>query len=122
VKVEPATTLRFVETIEAVGTARANEQVTLSAPVTERLVRLGFDDGDFVRRGQVIAVLAQGQQAAQLAEAQARQREAQQQLGRIQTLKERGFATQSQLDVQNARRRRRRGPRLRARAPRSASG
>jgi membrane fusion protein (multidrug efflux system) len=102
VKVEPATTLRFVETIEAVGTARANEQVTLSAPVTERLVRLGFDDGDFVRRGQVIAVLAQGQQAAQLAEAQARQREAQQQLGRIQTLKERGFATQSQLDVQNA--------------------
>ncbi|HLL29949.1 MAG TPA: efflux RND transporter periplasmic adaptor subunit [Allosphingosinicella sp.] len=102
VKVEPATTIRFVETIEAVGTAGANEQVTLSAPVTERLVRLGFDDGAFVRRGQVIAVLAQGQEAAQLAEAQARQREAQQQLGRIQTLKERGFATQSQLDVQTA--------------------
>jgi len=102
VKVEPATTIRFVETIEAVGTARANEQVTLSAPVTERLVRLGFDDGAFVRRGQVVAVLAQGQEAAQLAEAQARQREAQQQLGRIQTLKNRGFATQSQLDVQNA--------------------
>ena len=40
--------------------------------------------------------------AAQLAEAQARQREAQQQLSRIQTLKQRGFATQSQLDVQNA--------------------
>jgi len=102
VKVEAATTIRFVETIEAVGTARANEQVTLSAPVTERLVRLGFDDGAFVRRGQVVAVLAQGQEAAQLAEAQARQREAQQQLGRIQTLKNRGFATQSQLDVQNA--------------------
>jgi membrane fusion protein (multidrug efflux system) len=102
VKAEPASTIRFVETIEAVGTARANEQVTLSAPVTERLVRLGFDDGAFVRKGQVIAVLAQGQEAAQLAEAQARQREAQQQLGRIQTLKQRGFATQSQLDVQNA--------------------
>lgn len=102
VKVEPATAIRFVETIEAVGTARANEQVTLSAPVTERLVRLGFDDGAFVRRGQVVAVLAQGVEAAQLAEAQARQREAQQQLGRIRTLKERGFATQSQLDVQNA--------------------
>jgi len=102
VKVEPATTIRFVETIEAVGTARANEQVTLSAPVTERLVRLGFDDGAFVRRGQVVAVLAQGQESAQLAEAQARQREAQQQLARIQTLKQRGFATQSQLDIQNA--------------------
>jgi len=102
VKAEPATTMRFVETIEAVGTARANEQVTLSAPVTERLVRLGFDDGDFVRRGQVVAVLAQGQESAQLAEAQARQREAQQQLARIQTLKRRGFATQSALDTQAA--------------------
>ncbi|MEA3011329.1 MAG: rane fusion protein multidrug efflux system [Sphingomonadales bacterium] len=102
VKVEPATTMRFAETIEAVGTARANEQVTLSAPVTERLVRLGFDDGAFVRKGQVIAVLAQGQESAQLAEAQARQREAQQQLGRIETLKRRGFATQSSLDTQVA--------------------
>ncbi|HEU0135207.1 MAG TPA: efflux RND transporter periplasmic adaptor subunit, partial [Allosphingosinicella sp.] len=102
VKLEPATTIRFVDTIEAVGTARANEQVTLSAPVTERLVRLGFDDGDFVRRGQVVAVLAQGQEAAQLAEAQARQREAQQQLSRIQTLRAKGFATQSRLDEQVA--------------------
>ena len=102
VKVDPAATIRFVDTIEAVGTARANEQVTLSAPVTERLVRLGFDDGDFVRRGQVVAVLAQGQESAQLAEAPARAREAQQQLARIQTLRRRGFATQSALDTQNA--------------------
>jgi membrane fusion protein (multidrug efflux system) len=102
VKAEPATTIRFVETIEAVGTALANEQVTLSAPVTERIVRLGFDDGAFVRRGQVIAVLAQGQENAQLAEAQARSREAGQQLARIQTLKRKGFATQSRLDEQAA--------------------
>jgi membrane fusion protein (multidrug efflux system) len=102
VRAEPATTMRFVETIEAVGTALANEQVTLSAPVTERIVRLGFDDGAYVRRGQVIAVLAQGQETAQLAEAQARAREAGQQLARIQTLKRRGFATQSRLDEQSA--------------------
>ena len=102
VKAEPATTMRFVETVEAVGTAFANEQVTLSAPVTERIVRLGFDDGAFVRRGQVIAVLAQGAENAQLAEAQARAREAQQQLSRVETLKQRGFATQSALDAQRA--------------------
>src|SRR3990170_5716040 len=65
VKVEPATTMRFVDRIEAVGTANANEQVTLSAPVTERLVRLNFDDGAFVQRGQMVAVLAQGQENAQ---------------------------------------------------------
>ncbi len=60
VKAEPATSMRFAETIEAVGTANANEQVTITAQVTERLVRLGFDDGSFVRRGQTIAVLSQG--------------------------------------------------------------
>jgi membrane fusion protein, multidrug efflux system len=102
VRAEPSTTIRFVETVEAVGNALANEQVTLSAPVTERIVRLGFDDGAFVRRGQMVAVLAQGQESAQLAEAQARAREAQQQLSRIETLKRRGFATQSSLDAQAA--------------------
>lgn len=102
VKAEPASTMRFVERIEAVGTANANEQVTLAAPVTERIVRLGFDDGAFVQRGQMIAVLAQGQETAQLSEAQARAREASQQLARIQTLRDRGFATKTSLDAQQA--------------------
>lgn len=102
VKAEPASTVRFVDRIEAVGTARANEQVTIAAPVTERIVRLGFDDGSFVRRGQTIAVLAQAQENAQLNEAQARAREASQQLARVQELKQRGFATKSSLDTQVA--------------------
>jgi membrane fusion protein (multidrug efflux system) len=102
VKVEPATSIRFVDRVEAVGTALANEQVTLSAPVTDRIVRLNFDDGSFVQRGQTIAVLASGQENAQLAEAQARAREAQQQLSRVSTLRERGFATKSSLDAQSA--------------------
>jgi len=102
VKAEPATTMRFVERIEAVGTAVANEQVTLSAPVTERIVRLNFDDGSFVRAGQVVAVLHQAQEAAQLNEVQARARQAEQQLGRLTQLKNRGFATRSDYDAQVA--------------------
>lgn len=92
--------MRFVESIEAVGTARANEQVTLAAPVTERIVRLNFDDGSYVRRGQTLAVLAQGQENAQLQEAQARATEATQQLERIEALRSRGFATKTSLDAQ----------------------
>lgn len=95
-------TVRFVDRIEAVGTARANEQVTLTAPVTERIESLSFDDGDFVRRGQTIATLRRGQEIGALAEANARQREAQQQLARIGALRERGFATRSALDAQTA--------------------
>ncbi|MCR5872540.1 MULTISPECIES: efflux RND transporter periplasmic adaptor subunit [unclassified Sphingomonas] len=93
---------RFVERIDAVGTARANEQVTLTAPVTERILRLNFEDGAYVGRGQVIAVLAQGQENAQLAQANARAREAQQQLARLEELRNRGFATRSAVDAQQA--------------------
>ena len=102
VKAEPASTIRFADRIEAVGTARANEQVTVSAPVTERIVRLNFDDGSYVQRGQVIAVLQQAQQTAQMREAQARVREAEQQLARVEQLKARGFATRADYDARVA--------------------
>lgn len=102
VRVEAATPATFTDGIEAVGTAVANEQVVVAAPVTERIVRLNFDDGAFVQRGQVLAVLQQGQESAQLREVQARQREAQQQLQRIEQLKDRGFATRSAYDAQVA--------------------
>lgn len=95
-------THRFVDRIDAVGTALANEQVTLTAPVTERVLRLNFDDGAYVQKGQVIAVLAAGQENAQLSEANARSREAAQQLQRLEQLKARGFATNSALDTQVA--------------------
>lgn len=102
VKAEPVAEMNFADRIEAVGTAVANEQVTISAPVTERIVRLNFDDGGFVRQGQIIAVLQQGQQSAQLREIQAREREAAQQLERVEALKDRGFATRSSYDSQVA--------------------
>lgn len=102
VKVESVASQRFVDRYAAVGTAVANEQVTLTAPVTERIVRLGFADGQYVRAGQVIAVLAQGQETASLAAANAQSREAEQQLARINALKQRGFATKSSLDAQVA--------------------
>jgi membrane fusion protein (multidrug efflux system) len=102
VRAEAAVLTPFVDRIEAVGNARANEQVTLSAPVTERIVRLNFDDGAYIRAGQVVAVLRQAEQNAALSEADARAREAQQQLRRVAELKDRGFATRSSYDTQVA--------------------
>ncbi len=93
---------RFVERIDAVGTAVANEQVTLAAPVTERIVKLNFDDGEFIAKGQVVATLAIATENAQLAEAGARAQEARQQLDRLNQLKARGFATNSAVDAQQA--------------------
>ncbi|WP_313809083.1 efflux RND transporter periplasmic adaptor subunit [Sphingobium sp.] len=92
----------FTDDLDAVGTAFANEQVVLSAPVTERITSLNFSDGGYVSRGQVIATLAAGQERAELAAAQAQALQAQQQLERIQALKARGFATAASLDSQIA--------------------
>ncbi len=60
---------------KVVGSAIANEQVVLSSPVTERIVTLNYSDGGYIRRGEVIASLAQSQEVAELAGAQARARE-----------------------------------------------
>ncbi len=102
VTVGAAVSHEFADRYVAVGTANANEQVSVRAPVTERITQLGFSDGAFVRQGQMLAVLAQGQETASLASAQAQARQAEQQLARIAELHRRGFATNASLDAQTA--------------------
>ena len=102
VQAVPAEPHRFADTIEAVGTARANEQVTLASAVTERVERVLFDDGMAVGRGQLLAVLSQGQEEAALSGARAAQAQAGAQYERIRSLYDRGFATRAQLDLQQA--------------------
>ncbi|MBB5986953.1 efflux RND transporter periplasmic adaptor subunit [Sphingobium lignivorans] len=99
--VEPQPHL-FRDEIQAVGSARANEQVTLAANVTERIERLLFDDGMYVRAGQLLAVLSSAQEEAALAGARASAAEAQAQLERVNSLNEQGFATGALLDRQRA--------------------
>lgn len=102
VKAAPAQRHRFVEAIQAMGTARANEQVTLAAVVTERVERVLFDDDMVVGRGQLLAVLTQAQETASLQGALATESQAQAQYARIKALYDRGFATRSQLDLLQA--------------------
>lgn len=102
VSAAPAVRHLFVDAIEAVGTARANEQVTLASAVTERVERVLFDDGMAVGRGQLLAVLSQGQEVAALSGARAAQAQAGAQFERIKALYDRGFATRAQLDLQQA--------------------
>ncbi len=92
----------FADTVEGVGTAFANEQTILTSPVTERVERVNFKDGQRVRRGEVIAVLSRAEEVADLKGVEARAREAQQQLDRLRNLQERGFATNAQTDAQLA--------------------
>lgn len=98
-RVEP---VAWVDTIEALGTAQANESVTLTAKVTEVVRRVRFQDGDRVSAGQVLVELTGQAEVAQLEEAQASLNEAQQQLDRMEGLVAQGTIPRAQYDTQRA--------------------
>lgn len=92
----------WVDQIEALGTARANESVTITAKVTEVVRSIRFQDGDRVRQGDVLVELTGQAETANLREAQASLNEAQQQLERLEPLVNQGTLPRAQLDTQRA--------------------
>lgn len=92
----------FVDRIDALGTAKANESVTISAKVTETIRRIPFADGQRVEAGQVLAELTDAEESAELASAQAALAEAQKQYARLAELRQSGAATGARLDTQLA--------------------
>lgn len=90
------------DTIEALGTARANESVLVTAKVTETVVRVNFQDGDEVEAGHVLVDLSGKAELAGLEEAAAAYREAKQQYERQRELAERKLISAGQLDTQRA--------------------
>jgi membrane fusion protein (multidrug efflux system) len=90
------------DNIEALGTANANESVTLTAKVTETVARVNFEDGGRAEAGQVLVELTGRAETAQLEEARAAAKEAQQQYARQADLVQQGTIARSQLDAQIA--------------------
>jgi membrane fusion protein (multidrug efflux system) len=72
--------------IESVGTLVANESVTITAQVTERVNKIHFDDGQYVEAGDILVELTSTEESAQLAEASINLDEAERQLNRLETL------------------------------------
>ena len=90
------------DSIEALGTAQANESVMITAKVTETVVRVNFEDGDLVDAGHVLVDLSGRVELAGLAEAAAAFRETEQQFRRQHQLTEQKLIPASQLDTQRA--------------------
>jgi membrane fusion protein (multidrug efflux system) len=91
------------DVVEALGTAQANESVTLTAKVTDTVRRVNFEDGDFVDSGSVLIELTNQEEEALLAEARANLDDAESQLRRLQDLSARGLTSASELDVARSR-------------------
>lgn len=83
--------------IEALGTLRANESISVSSQVTEVITRIRFDDGQRVKDGDVLAEMTSAEERAQLKEAEALVREAREQLNRVSPLAKKGISSGQQL-------------------------
>jgi membrane fusion protein (multidrug efflux system) len=94
---------QLYDVVEALGTALANESVTLTAKVTDTVRRVNFEDGDYVEAGAVLIELTNQEEEALLAEARANLDDAESQLRRLQDLSSRGLTSASELDVARSR-------------------
>jgi membrane fusion protein (multidrug efflux system) len=93
----------FSDIVEALGTANARESITLSSPVSETVHKVHFEDGQTVKRGDILVTLVSAEENAQLREAEANVLEAQQQYIRTKELVDRGNASGATLDTQQRR-------------------
>jgi membrane fusion protein (multidrug efflux system) len=94
---------KIFDVVEALGTAQANESVTLTAKVTDSVRRVNFEDGDYVEAGAVLIELTNQEEEALLAEARANLDDAESQLRRLEDLRSRGLSAESDLDAARSR-------------------
>lgn len=92
----------WVDTIEAVGTTKARESVTLTAKITETVRKVNFSDGQRVDAGDVLVELTSGQQVAALAEAQATYKDAERLMRRNDDLVRQGTVSKQVADTARA--------------------
>lgn len=90
----------FVNEIEALGTLKANQNVILTSTVTEYISDIHFEDGQRVKKGQLLVEMDAAEELALKLEEQARSAEAKRQVDRLTQLSARNATSQSSLDEQ----------------------
>ncbi|HEV8694991.1 MAG TPA: efflux RND transporter periplasmic adaptor subunit [Lysobacter sp.] len=90
------------DSLQALGTVRARESITVTAKVSEIVQQVHFDSGDVVAKGAPLVTLSGQAQQAALAEAQAAANEAEKLLSRQSELADRQLIARAALDTQRA--------------------
>jgi len=96
--VSSAYTDDFVDRVEAIGTLRANETITLASTVTDTVTAVNFTDGQRVKKGDILVEMTSGEEKALLDQQRALVNEASKQLERTRDLIKSGAASASVLD------------------------
>lgn len=103
VTTQPVAPREFSDIVEALGTARARESVVLSPRVSDTVREVAFEDGQMVKKGDLLVALEDAEEQAQLEEARANLQEAESQFARTEDLVTRGNASTATLDAQRRR-------------------
>ncbi|OIO68719.1 MAG: hypothetical protein AUJ57_09840 [Zetaproteobacteria bacterium CG1_02_53_45] len=94
-----AHTLLLSDHVEALGTAQADESITITARIAGRLEEVNFSDGQQVKKGDVIARMDQDEEQAQLVAAGVQLVEHQREIKRLESLLARKAAAARDLDL-----------------------
>lgn len=92
----------FSDTLEALGTTRANESVELTTNVTEFVREIRFDDGDFVKKDDILVILEKDEEEAELKSARALLDERQAAYTRARELREQQALSTATLEEREA--------------------
>lgn len=103
VVVAPVAMEEFPLIIEALGTAVANESVTITAQEADVVKSIYFEDGETVQKGKLLLELNNEEELARLNELNVNIAEAKRQLSRIRGLAKESAASEQLLDEQKAR-------------------
>ena len=96
--VAPVVMKQISDRVEALGTARANESVNITANITEKVTRIDFESGQQVKAGDILVVLEQAEEQANLKQAEAIRGERKLALDRLKQLEDRKLASPDEID------------------------
>lgn len=100
--VAPVKATTIAGEIQALGSLHAIESVNLISQVNEYITAINFNDGQRVKKGDVLIIMNSADEQALLAEEQARLNEAQRQVNRLSILADRNITSKSALDAQKS--------------------
>ncbi|WP_372796645.1 efflux RND transporter periplasmic adaptor subunit [Litorivivens sp.] len=98
VSVYTVETREFADRVEALGSLRGNESITITTNATDTIAAIHFTEGQRVKAGQLLVTLEQAEEQAQLASAQADLAEQQREVRRLEGLVKTMSAAQTELD------------------------
>lgn len=89
---------KFADEVEAIGTLRANESITLSSTVTEIATAINFTDGQRVKKGDILVEMTNEEEKSLLDQQRALVDEASQKMNRALELVPSGASSKALLD------------------------